>query len=301
MYVITGATGNTGSEVAEKLLAQGAQVRVVGRDAKRLERFAKKGAEAFVADLTDSGALTKVFSGAKAVYAMIPPDVSAQDVLAHYRRAGDALAVAIEKSGIKYAVVLSSVGADKPDKTGPVVGLHHLEKKLDAIPGLNALYLRPAGFMENLLFQVGVIKAFDTMAGAVKGDLPVPMIAARDIGDAAADALSQLDFQGKTTRELQGARDVTNTEAAKIVGAAIGKPGLTYNQMPAAQLKPGFMQMGMSSNMADLLLELADAQNSGHLKALEPRSAKNTTPTTLETFAAEVFAPAYQGQKAARA
>jgi uncharacterized protein YbjT (DUF2867 family) len=301
MYVITGATGNTGSEVAEKLLAQGAQVRVVGRDAKRLERFAKKGAEAFVADLTDSGALTKVFSGAKAVYAMIPPDVSAQDVLAHYRRAGDALAVAIEKSGIKYAVVLSSVGADKPDKTGPVVGLHHLEKKLDAIPGLNALYLRPAGFMENLLFQVGVIKAFDTMAGAVKGDLPVPMIAARDIGDAAADALLQLDFQGKTTRELQGARDVTNTEAAKIVGAAIGKPSLTYNQMPAAQLKPGFMQMGMSSNMADLLLELADAQNSGHLKALEPRSAKNTTPTTLETFAAEVFAPAYQGQKAARA
>jgi uncharacterized protein YbjT (DUF2867 family) len=301
MYVITGATGNTGSEVAEKLLAQGAQVRVVGRDAKRLERFAKKGAEAFVADLTDSGALTKAFSGAKAVYAMIPPNISAQDVLAHYRRAGDALAAAIEKSGIKYAVVLSSVGADKPDKTGPVVGLHDLEKRLDAIPGLNALYLRPAGFMENLLFQVGVIKAFDTMAGAVKGNLPVPMIAARDIGDAAADALLRLDFQGKTTRELQGARDVTNTEAAKIVGAAIGKPGLTYNQMPAAQLKPGFMQMGMSSNMADLLLELADAQNSGHLKALEPRSAKNTTPTTLETFVAEVFAPAYQGQKAARA
>jgi uncharacterized protein YbjT (DUF2867 family) len=301
MYVITGATGNTGSEVAEKLLAHGAQVRVVGRDAKRLERFAKKGAEAFVADLTDSAALAKAFSGAKAVYAMIPPDVSAQDVLAHYRRAGDALAAAIEKGGIKYAVVLSSVGADKPDKTGPVVGLHRLEKKLDAIPGLNALYLRPAGFMENLLFQVGVIKAFDTMAGAVKGDLPVPMIAARDIGDAAADALLRLDFQGKTTRELQGARDVTNTEAAKIVGAAIGKPGLTYNQMPAAQLKPGFMQMGMSSNMADLLLELADAQNSGHLKALDPRSAKNTTPTTLETFVAEVFAPAYQGQKAARA
>jgi uncharacterized protein YbjT (DUF2867 family) len=301
MYVITGATGNTGSEVAEKLLAQGAQVRVVGRDAKRLERFAKKGAEAFVADLTDSAALAKAFSGAKAVYAMIPPDVSAQDVLAHYRRAGDALAAAIEKGGIKYAVVLSSVGADKPDKTGPVVGLHHLEKKLDAIPGLNALYLRPAGFMENLLFQVGVIKAFDTMAGAVKGNLPVPMIAARDIGDAAADALLRLDFQGKTTRELQGARDVTNTEAAKIVGAAIGKPGLTYNQMPAAQLKPGFMQMGMSSNMADLLLELADAQNSGHLKALEPRSSKNTTPTTLETFVAEVFAPTYQGQKAARA
>ena len=301
MYVITGATGHTGNEVAEKLLAKGEQVRVVGRSAKRLEPFVKKGAEAFVADITDTGALAKAFSGAKGVYAMIPPDVSAPDVLAHYQRVGDALAAAIEKSGVKYAVVLSSVGADKPDKTGPVVGLYNLEKKLGAIPGLNALYLRPAAFMENLLFQVGVIKAFGTMAGPVKGDLPIPMIATRDIGDAAADALLQLDFQGQSTRELQGARDVTNTEAAKIIGAAIGKPDLTYKQMPAAQLKPGFMQMGMSSNMADQLFELADAQNSGYLKALEPRSPRNTTPTTLETFVAEVFAPAYREQKAARA
>ena len=295
MYVITGATGNTGSEVAKKLLAAGGQVRVVGRSAQRLGPLVKKGAEAFVADITDAGALTKAFSGAKGVYAMIPPDVSSPDVLAHYQRVGEALATAIEKSGIKYAVVLSSVGADKPDKTGPVVGLYNFEKKLSAIPSLNALYLRPAGFMENLLFQIGVIKGFGTMA------LPLPMIATRDIGDAAADALLQLNFQGKSARELQGARDITNTEAAKTIGAAIGKADLTYKQMPAAQLKPGFMQMGMSSNMADLLLELADAQNSGHLKALEPRSAKNTTPTTLETFAAEVFAPAYRGQKAANA
>jgi hypothetical protein len=60
------------------------------------------------------------------------------------------------------------------------------------------------------------------------------------------------------------------------------------------------MQMGMSSNMADLLLEMADALNSGYMKMLEPRLAQNTTPTTLDTFVAEVFVPAYQG-KAARA
>jgi uncharacterized protein YbjT (DUF2867 family) len=65
MYVITGATGQTGNEVAEKLLAKGEQVRVIGRSAKRLEPFVKKGAEAFVADITDTGALTKAFSGAK--------------------------------------------------------------------------------------------------------------------------------------------------------------------------------------------------------------------------------------------
>ena len=58
MYVITGATGNTGSVVAERLLAQGEKVRVVGRDPQRLEQFTQKGAESFIADATDAGALT---------------------------------------------------------------------------------------------------------------------------------------------------------------------------------------------------------------------------------------------------
>jgi hypothetical protein len=141
---------------------------------------------------------------------------------------GEAVATAIEKSGIKHAVVLSSVGADKPDKTGPVVGLYNFEKKVSAIPSLNALYLRPAGFMENLLFQIGVIKGFGTMAGPVKGDLRLPMIATRDIGDAAADALLQLNFQGKSAHELQGARDVTNADACGTVEARFHANGHVF-------------------------------------------------------------------------
>jgi uncharacterized protein YbjT (DUF2867 family) len=300
MYVITGATGNTGSVIAEKLLEAGKKVRVVGRDPKRLERFTQEGAEPFVADATDAGALTKAFSGAEAVYAMIPPNLSSPDVHAYEDRVSDALAAAITTSGVRHAVVLSSYGADKPNGTGPVVGLHFLEKKLDGISGLNALYLRAGYFMENLLPQVGVIQAFGMIGGPIRPDLPLPMIASRDIGAAAAEALLRLDFDGKRPRELQGAGDVTFVEVAKIVGAAIGKPDLAYKQMPAAMLKPALMQMGMSSSMAGLLLEMADALNSGHMKMLEPRSRENTTPTNLETFVAEVFVPAYRG-KAARA
>ena len=299
MYVITGATGNTGGVVAEKLLAKGAKVRVIGRDAKRLERFTQKGAEAFVADVTDANSLEKAFTGATAVYAMIPPSLGAPDVPAYSAAVSDALAAAIKNSGAKHAVVLSSYGADKPDGTGPVTGLHNLETKLGAIAGLNALFLRPGYFMENLLPQVSVIQAYGMVGGPVLADLPLPLIATRDIGAAAADALSKLDFAGKQHRELQGARDVTYTEIAKIIGAAIGKPDLAYMQLPAAQLKPALMQM-MSSSMADGLLELADAVNSGHMKMLEPRSPKNTNATTIETFVAEVFVPAFRG-KAARA
>jgi uncharacterized protein YbjT (DUF2867 family) len=296
MYVITGATGNTGSVVAERLLKAGQKVRVVGRDPKRLEKFTGKGAESFIADAADGGALTNAFAGAKAVYAMIPPNIGAPDVRAYMESVSDALRSAIGKNGIKYAVVLSSVGADKSHGTGPVAGLHSLEKKLEGIPGLNALFLRAGYFMENLLPQAGVIKSMGIMAGPVAEDLPLPMIATRDIGAYAGEALLKLDFIGKSTHELQGPRDVTYVEAAKIVGASIGKEDLTYKLAPAAQLKPVLMQMGMSPNMADLLLELADALNSGHMKMLEPRSPANTTPTTVETFVAEAFLPAYRGR-----
>jgi len=230
------------------------------------------------------------------VYAMIPPNIASPNVRAYEESVSNALHSAIEKNGIKYAVVLSSVGADKSQGTGPVVGLHSLEKKLEGIPGLNALFLRAGYFMENLLPQVGVIKSIGSLAGPVKEDLPLPMIATRDIGTFAAEALLRLNFIGKSTRELQGPRDVPYSEVAKIVGAAIGKPDLAYQLVPAAQLKPVLMQMGMSSNMADLLLEMADALNSGHMKMLEPRSPANTTPTTLETFVAEIFLPAYRGK-----
>jgi uncharacterized protein YbjT (DUF2867 family) len=300
MYVITGATGNTGGVIAKRLLAKGEKVRVVGRDPKRLELFTQKGAGSFIADATDAGALTNAFAGAKAVYAMIPPNIASPDVRGYEDSVSDALRSAIEKNGIKYAVVLSSVGADKSHGTGPVAGLHSLEKQLEGVPGLNALFLRAGYFMENLLPQAGVVKSMGSMAGPVKGDLPLPMIATRDIGAFAAEALLKLDFAGKSTHELQGFRDVTYAEVAKIVGAAIGKADLAYNHVPPAQLKPVLMQMGMSSNMADLLLEMADALNSGHMRMLEKRSAANTTPTPLETFVDEIFLPVYRG-KASRA
>ena len=298
MYVITGATGNTGKIVADKLLAARQEVRVVGRSAEKLQLFVAKGAEAFVVSVDDAEAMTRAFTGAKAVYAMIPPDMKSKDFRAQQDKTSDALAAAIEKAGVQHAVVLSSFGADKPEKTGPIVGLHLFEEKLNKIAALNALYLRPGYFMENLLPQIGVVRSMGMMAGPLKGDVALPMIATRDIGEYAADALLALKFSGKQTRELQGPRDVTMKEAAAIIGSAIGKPGLGYTHAPAMMLKPAMVGMGISANMVDLILEMADAFNSGYAKALETRGKENTTPTGLDWFAANVFAPAFQGKAA---
>lgn len=298
MYAIAGATGNTGKLITDKLLARGEKVRVIGRDANRLERFVEKGAEPFVADVTDSSALTKAFTGARAVYLMIPPNLAAPDGRAYQEQVSDALTTATDKTGVEYAVLLSSVGADKRDRTGPVVGLHNFEQKLNGIARLKALCVRAGYFMENLLPQVGVIKTFGMMGGPVRADLRLPMIATRDIGAFVADALLALNFSGKQARELLGQRDVSYSEVVAIIGKAIGKPNLTYSQLPPSQLKPALTQMGMSASMAELLLEMAEAMNSGHMVALEPRSSKNTTPTSVEQFVAEEFVPQFTGKAA---
>lgn len=276
MYAIVGASGNTGKVIAGKLLAHGEKVRVIGRDASRLQPLVQNGAEGIIANATDAAGLTQAFDGAKAVYLMIPPNPAHPNVREEQERVSDALAAAVKNAGVEYAVVLSSIGADKPVKTGPVVGLHNLEQKLNGVAALKAVYLRAGYFMENLLPQVGVIQKFGMTGGPLRGDLKVAMIATRDIGAAASDALLKLDFTGKQSRELLGQRDLNYQEVTAVIGKAIGKPNLAYMQFPPAQLKPALMQMGMSSNMADLLLEMADALNSGYMAPLNgPLRAKH--------------------------
>jgi uncharacterized protein YbjT (DUF2867 family) len=283
MYAITGATGNTGSVIANHLFTRGQKVRAIGRDLNRLQPLVARGAEPFTAELTDAARLTKAFSGTQAVYAMIPPSMASEDYRAYQDRVAEAIATAIERSGVKFVVSLSSIGADKSDKTGPVVGLHHLEQRLDRIPGINVLHLRAGYFMENTLAQARIIPK-------------LPMIATRDIGVFAAEALSRLDFTGQRTRELLGQRDISMAEVTTIIGKAIGKPDLSYVQAGDEQLRPALIQMGMSRNIADLILELSAALNSGHVRALEPRSAVNTTPTSYEAFVTEEFLPLYKRQ-----
>jgi hypothetical protein len=70
-------------------------------------------------------------------------------------------------------------------------------------------------------------------------------------------------------------------------------------QLPNEQILPVFIQMGMSSSMGELILEMAEALNSGYMRALEPRSARNTTRTSFETFVAEQFVPFFKGQSKA--
>jgi uncharacterized protein YbjT (DUF2867 family) len=264
-----------------------------------LRPFAAQGAEIFIGDVSDASAVTQALEQAHSAYVMIPPDLTSDDPLGHYDRVGDAIAFGIKTSKVKNVVALSSIGVDKPSGTGPVRGLHKFEQKLSGIEGVNVLFLRPGYFMENTLGQAAVIRMMGAVAGPFRPDLKLAMIATRDIGTAAANALLRLDFHGKQSRELQGQRDLDYTEVAAIIGKAIGKPDLRYVHPPNEQIRPALVQAGMSGELVDLILEMAGSLNSGYMGFLEPRSPQNTTATSFEAFVAEVFVPVYKQQAAA--
>jgi uncharacterized protein YbjT (DUF2867 family) len=294
-YVVLGASGNTGSIVADYLLSKGKKVRVVGRDASRLQRFVRQGAEGFTADVSDALALTKAFRGVRAAYLMLPPIVSRDE----QERESDAIAKAVKDSGLPYAVHLSSYGAHVPEGTGPVTGLHTSEQKLNAISGLNLLHLRAAYFMENNLAAIGMIQGMGIFGHALLPDLKLPMIATRDVADYAAHRLLDLDFSGKPTRELLGQRDLSMNEATAAIARAIGKPDLRYQQFPYDQMQQALTQAGFSPQKAAVYIEMFQAINASVLAAQELRSPQNTTATSFETFAQDVFAPAYHGKASA--
>jgi uncharacterized protein YbjT (DUF2867 family) len=300
MIVITGATGNTGSPAAEALLANGEKVRVIGRDAAKLERFTSKGAEAFTGNVENADEMARAFQGADAAYLLIPAALQREDFREYQERVSDAYASAIQKAGVKFAVALSSIGAQNAENTGPIVGLHNMEEKLNRIAALNVLHLRPTHFMENLLMSIDGIRMMNVLPGSAPADVPTAMIATRDIGRYAASRLAARDFSGHATQELLGPRDLTMRDCAAILGRAIGKPNLAYVQMPFMLLEAALTSMGLPKTSAALIIEMWKSANDGLLAPQEPRSERNTTPTTLQQFAEEVFAPQFQ-RRAAKA
>jgi uncharacterized protein YbjT (DUF2867 family) len=252
IYVILGATGNTGSIVANFLLSKGKKVRVIGRDAGRLQPFVDKGAEAFTAEWNDAAALTKGFSGARAAYLLLPPAKSREN----QERESDAIAKAVKESGLRHAVYLSSYGAQVPEGTGPVTGLHSMEQKLNAISGLDVLHLRAAYFMENNLHAIGMIHGMGILGNALLPDVKLPMIATPDVGDYVAHRLLHLDFSGKQARELLGERDLSMTEATAVIGRGIGKPDLEYKQLPYGVVEQALTQMGITPKGAAMYIEM---------------------------------------------
>jgi uncharacterized protein YbjT (DUF2867 family) len=284
IYAVTGATGHIGKVVIEKLKAVGHEVRAVSRKAG--------------VPIEDAAALARAFKGAAGVFLMVPPDLTAADPRKRQNEVGAALCAAVKSSGVERSVFLSSIGAQLKDGTGPIAGLQDVEERLASLGLAELAILRPAYFMENHLQGIGLIRQSGIYGSALKADVAFPMIATADIGAKAAELLQAGALGKRDVAELHGPRDYTMTQAAAILGASVGKPGLKYVQFPYEDARKAMAGMGLSAGMADSYIEMSRAFNEGLVRATQPRSAATTTPTTLEAFAEKVFRPTFQGAAA---
>ncbi len=294
MFAIMGAAGNIGSKLANLLIAKDQPVKVIGRSADRLQPFVDRGATAAVGDAGNADFLAKTFSGAAAVYAMIPPNYAAPDSRQYQNEIGRKIATAIEQSGVSHVVNLSSHGAHLPDKTGPIKGLRDQEQRLNQLDNVHVLHLRPTFFMENTLMNIDMIKNMGINGGYIRGDVSFAMIATKDIAQVAAKQMLERGFSGKTVRQLLGPRDVSLNEVTRIIGEKIGKPDLAYVHFSRADYIKGLLQAGLSEDVAEQLAELDAALNDRLFATGDPRTDESRTPTDFEEFA-DFFAQVYKG------
>ena len=292
MYVITGASGNTGRVIAEKLLAAGKQVKVLGRSAEKLQPLVEKSAVAAVGDMSDQAYLNSAFAGATAAYVLIPPHLGASNFRAYQNDIGKKIAQALMQNSVKHVVNLSSLGAHLPKGTGPIAGLYDQEQRLNQLEA-NVLHLRPTYFMENLFTGINIIKNMGVNGSPANADVKIPLIASVDVANYAAKRLLALDFSGNSVQELLGERDLNMEEVTQILGKAIGKPDLAYVTFPYDQAREAMLEMGISASVTDGYLEMYKAINNRFGVAVMKRDKENTTPTSLEQFA-DVFARVYQ-------
>lgn len=266
-YVITGGAGNISKPVTLALLKANHDVTVIGRNADNLKELTDAGAKAAIGSVDDLSFVTNVFQQADAVYTMVPPTYQASDWKEHIARIGQIYADAIKVSGVKFVVNLSSIGAHLPDGVGPVSGLHRVENALNTLSGVQVKHLRPAYFYNNLLANVGMIKGMGIIGAnftAAEGKFPI--VSPADIAEAAVEELIQLHFTGNSVRYVIS-DEVSTSQIASVLGAAIGKPDLAWIQFTDEQALGGMIQAGLPEEVAKNYAEMNHSIQTGDMSA----------------------------------
>jgi uncharacterized protein YbjT (DUF2867 family) len=282
MYVVTGATGNTGSVVADTLLQQGKQVKIVLHSDAKAGEWKAKGAQVAIADLSDSAALAAALKGAEAAYIMVPPIYGAPDFLAAMAKLTDSIARGIQESGVPYIVMLSSVGAQHAEGTGPIRNLHYGESVIPQAAS-NATVLRPAYFMENYAPVLGAAAGGGVLPSFFPADFSFAMNATLDIGRIAADLLLH-PAPGLRVVEMEGPARYSPADIAATLTSLLGKP-VRVLELPLDAVVPEFTKLGFTEDAAKLFAEMYAGLLSGHVSAPATGEHRKGTVTPEEVLA----------------
>jgi uncharacterized protein YbjT (DUF2867 family) len=283
---ITGSLGHIGKPLTKKLVAAGHQVTVISHSEERKAAIEALGAKAAIGSVSDAAFLTKVLTGAEAVFAMTPPAMGGSNIIANTVNAGKAYATAFKQLGTPRVIMLSSIGADLPDKNGPIAAIHQIEKIYSGIDGTAFRFLRAGYFYTNFLNDIPLIQGAGIIGGNFPANTRFPLAHYEDIARIVAEEL-QKPFTGKEVRFVMS--DVrTPADIAAKLGAAIGNPQLPWVEFTDEQALAGLTQAGVPAELAGLFVEMGAGFRSGRLlQEYEQNGSPVIGSVKLEDFAKE--------------
>jgi uncharacterized protein YbjT (DUF2867 family) len=288
MIVITTPTGNIGKQVLADVLKSSESVRVIVRDASKLDAESRQRVEVIEGSHGDLATVNRAFEGAESVFWVVPPDMQASDVTAAYVDFTKPAAEAFKTQGVRRVVGVSALGRGWPKPAGLVSASLAMDD-LIASTGVSYRALTNPSFMENLINQAGAIKNQGMFFSPLVGDRKFPIASTRDIATTATKLLLDKSWSGVGQRAVLGPEDLSFNDMAQILSEVLGKP-VKFQQIPMEAFKQRLAGFGASAAIQQAYVEMFIAKNEGMDNA-EPRTTDNTTPTSFRQWAEEVLKP----------
>lgn len=263
--IVTGSLGHISKPLTKELVQKGHTVTVISSNPEKQKDIEALGATAAIGSIEDVDFLTTTFTGADAVYCMIPPNYYFDpnlDLSAYVVRTANNYAQAIQRSGVKRVVHLSSIGAHLDKGTGLILSHRDAENILKEIPGVAITHMRPTSFHYNLYSFIPVIKNSGMIASSYGGEDKVVWVSPIDIAAAVADEIVE-PVVGRKIRYV-ASDELTCNEVAGILGTAIGKPDLKWEIISNEQMQNGLEAAGMNPRIAAGLVEMQTSIHSGN-------------------------------------
>jgi uncharacterized protein YbjT (DUF2867 family) len=264
--IITGSLGHISSPLTKELVQKGHSVTVISSKPEKQKEIEALGAAAAIGSIEDVRFLTTAFTGADAVYSMLPPHDffgPAFDIMEYARRIANNYAQAIRQSGVKRLVHLSSIGAHLDKGTGLILAHHYAEEILNDLSEVAITFVRPVAFYYNLNGFLATIKNTGAIASNYGGEDKAAWVSPIDIAAAIAGEIVT-PLVGRKVLYV-ASEELTCNEIAGILGAAIGKPDLTWITITNQQMQSGLEAVGMPAQIAGGLVELNSGIHTGEL------------------------------------
>ncbi|QEC43790.1 NAD(P)H-binding protein [Pseudobacter ginsenosidimutans] len=297
--VLTGSLGNIGRPLTENLVKNGFDVTVISSNPERQQTIESIGAKAAIGSIYDAGFLTEAFKGAGIVYLMETMEAAGDmfdpelDFVSSIVRVGENYKEAIEASGVKQVIHLSSIGAHMEKGNGILVFHYLVEQLLRQLPDdITIKFMRPVGFYINLFSFVNSIKEKRAIFSNYGGNKKEPWVSPLDIADVIAEEAGK-PFSGRTVRYI-ASDEVSPDMIAKALGEAIGMPELQWKVIPDEELLKSWINIGFNVQVAKGFIEMQAAQRSGVLYEDYYRNQPVLGKVKLADFAKE-FANVYSG------